>query len=105
MANKESLINLEKSLDIILLGAEVLKKGIGFYVYYNKPNENRRDFVIHKSSCGQCAWGTGKIPGSQPGKNGVWIGPFSNINQATAFINENFNPPLLQVVICDTCNN
>lgn len=101
MATKENLRNLEKSLDSIILGVEILKKGIGYYVYYNKPNENTKAFKIHHSSCGNCAWGTGKIPGASPGLNGVWIGPFNSVAQATSFINENFSPFPGQI---DECN-
>jgi hypothetical protein len=103
MANKIALQKLENSLDVISLGIEILKKGIGYYVYYNKPNEKTRNFIVHQLTCGQCAWGTGKIPGSEPGKNGFWIGPFSSKNQATQFINENFSPTNCQLLIFSSC--
>lgn len=35
MASKTELKRLEKSLDTLTLGINLLKKGIGFYVYYN----------------------------------------------------------------------
>jgi hypothetical protein len=100
MASKVELIKLEKSLESILLGVEILKKGIGLYVYYNKPNERTKIFKIHHSACGNCAWGTGKISSAQPGLNGVWIGPFTSVLQAETFINENFNPQFGQIEIC-----
>ena len=101
MANKTNLKRLENSLDSLALGIEILRKSIGFYVYYNKPNEHTKTYKIHKSSCGNCAWGTGKIPNAIPGFNGVWIGPFSTTEQASNFINENLNPDPGQI---DECN-
>ena len=86
MASKTELKRLEKSLDTLTLGINLLKKGIGFYIYYNKPTENSRNFKIHFSNCGNCAWGTGKISNAEPGKNGVWLGPFENPMQAKEFM-------------------
>jgi hypothetical protein len=101
MPTKINLKRLENSLDSLAIGIEILKKSIGYYVYYNKPNEHIKTYKIHKSSCGNCAWGTGKIPNAIPGLNGVWIGPFNSVAQATSFINENFSPFPGQV---DECN-
>jgi hypothetical protein len=100
MAKKEELRKLEKGLENFVIAVEILKKGIGYYVYYNKPNENTKIFKIHHSSCGNCAWGTGKIPNAKPGMNGVWIGPFSDTNQASVFINENLDPLPGQIELC-----
>lgn len=55
MPKKEDLKRLENSLDIYNLGINILKKGIGYYVYFNKPTEKNRLFKIHHSSCGNCA--------------------------------------------------
>ena len=104
MAKKEKLKKLEKSLDTIALGIEILRKGIGYYVYYNKPTKTTKLFKIHNSSCGQCAWGTGKIPGANAGRNGVWIGPFSSTVQASTFVNDNLNPLPGQIEACNCCN-
>ena len=104
MPKKIELIKLQESLNSIILGAKILSKGIGFYVYYNKPNEETKPFIIHHSSCGNCAWGTGKLPEANPGLNGVWIGPFGAVSQAETFINENFNPPSGQMERC-SCTN
>jgi len=103
MANKIELQKLENSLNVISLSVEILKKGLGYYIYYNKPNEKTRNFIVHKSTCGQCAWGTGKIPESEPGRNGVWIGPFTKKNQASQFINENFSPINGRLLMCSSC--
>lgn len=86
MPKKEDLKRLENSLDIYNLGINILKKGIGYYVYFNKPTEKNRLFKIHHSSCGNCAWGTGKIDKANPDKNGVWLGPFENTMQAKEFM-------------------
>lgn len=103
MASKTELKRLEKSLDTLTLGINLLKKGIGFYVYYNKPTENSRDFKIHFSNCGNCAWGTGKISNAEPGKNGVWIGPFNNKQQAKEFLNNNFSILINEIDECNCC--
>ncbi len=103
MAKTAELKKLEKSLEVISIGLEILRKGIGYYVYYNKPNENKRIFKIHFSNCGQCAWGSGKITNAEPGRNGVWIGPFNGTNQAKVFLNDNLKPLPSQIKICNCC--
>jgi hypothetical protein len=59
----------------------------GYFIYYNEPNKKHKIINIHNYNCGFCAWGSGrKIDNKIPGKNGVWIGPFGNIEQAKDFI-------------------
>jgi hypothetical protein len=48
VATKINLKRLENSLDSLAIGIEILKKSIGFYVYYNKPNEHIKTYKIHK---------------------------------------------------------
>lgn len=103
MPKKEELKRLEKSLDTLTLGLNLLKKGIGFYVYFNKPTEKDRTFKIHHSSCGNCAWGTGKIKSSIPGKNGVWLGPFENTTQANEFMKLELKIPQTKIKNCNCC--
>lgn len=65
---------------------EIFELKKGYYFYFNYPNSKTKALKIHKYNCGNCNYGTGKIKG-MPGKNGVWIGPFSKIEQAEIFIN------------------
>ena len=57
----------------------------GYFLYYNEPNRATKDVNIHVHFCGFCAWGAGTNRDSEPGRNGVWIGPFSEIEQAQTF--------------------
>jgi hypothetical protein len=101
MAKREKL---EKIIDSIELSLDILKKGVGYYVYYNKPNKRTKLFKIHRETFGNCAWGTGKISIAEPGLNGVWIGSFNSKEQAIQFINENLNPMLEQIQECNCCS-
>jgi hypothetical protein len=103
MPKKEELIALEKWLDSLKIGFNLLKKGIGYYVYFNKPTQKSRIFKIHHSSCGNCAWGTGKISKANPGKNGVWLGPFENPMQAKEFMIIELNIAQQNIENCNCC--
>ncbi|MCX6291533.1 MAG: hypothetical protein NT126_07185 [Bacteroidetes bacterium] len=72
--------------------AKILKNLRGYYFYYNEPTIKDRKNLIHIHFCGRCAYGTGilKDENKEPGKNGVWIGPFSTVTQVNQFVKKNF---------------
>ena len=71
----------ENAIDNILINKR------GYFIYYNEPNKKQKIINIHNYKCGYCAWGSGRnIDNKLPGKNGVWIGPFGNVQQAKEFI-------------------
>jgi hypothetical protein len=53
------LKKIDKLLDKSLEKDEILIKKRGYYLYYNEPNKNDKDIMIHKHDCGFCAWGSG----------------------------------------------
>ena len=55
----------------------ILIKKRGYFLYYNEPNKKVKDVKVHLHSCGFCAFGSGRVGTQVPGKNGVWIDPFS----------------------------
>ena len=103
MATRAELKKLEKQIvsgELTKKTNEILKKLRGLYLYYNEPNKNDKSLKIHTHFCGECCWGAGKQPKSTPGKNGTWIGPFNEINQAKGFAQNHF--PQLEIGQC-TC--
>lgn len=72
-------LNINSRKDNILINKR------GFYLYYNEPNKRIKDIKIHGHNCGYCAFGSGRVIEKEPGKNGVWIGPFSSTEQAESF--------------------
>jgi hypothetical protein len=69
-----------------------------FYYYLNwqanQPNK------IHKATCGYCNYGTGSKKFMERGENGVWIGPFSNIELCEQFVVGRLN---LEPIHCGCC--
>ena len=57
------------------------------YYIYNNWQANKDSFIIHKANCGDCQNGKGKHDKKEYGNNGVWIGPFKEIEYANAYIN------------------
>jgi len=86
--DRKKLIVIDKTLGHSSV-EKILKEKRGLYIYYNKPNRKTKILKIHKHFCGECAWGSGKFPGKKVGKNGVWIGPFSNEKNVETFITNN----------------
>lgn len=64
---------------------EIFELKKGYYFYFNYPNSKTKALKIHEYNCGNCNYGTGKSKGT-PGRNGVWIGPFTTINQTENYI-------------------
>lgn len=93
----KELKQLDTTLDNFNDIGQILKDKRGYYIYYNKPNKKEKPIKIHKHYCGECSWGSGKIKNKTTGKNGVWIGPFSNAGQVDIFIKDNF-PTLVDKV-------
>jgi hypothetical protein len=83
---KSELEKVDNLVDDFLNIGEILKAQRGIYIYYNKPTKNSREIVLHRHSCGYCAFGSGTKTEKTPGKNGVWMGPFSKVSQAISFI-------------------
>jgi hypothetical protein len=79
----EKIDNLIGKLPLI---QNILRELRGIYIYYNEPTKDSREIVFHKHTCGHCAFGSGKQKNKTPGKNGVWIGPFSKVSQANSFL-------------------
>lgn len=48
---------------------------VTYHIYYNWRAKKNHG-TLHKSNCGDCNYGQGKISNSAPGRNSVWIGPF-----------------------------
>jgi hypothetical protein len=83
---KKELELLDSSIDILTSALEILKKNRGFYIYYNEPTKNIKNIKVHLDICGFCAWGSGRgVKLKESGRNGVWIGPFKNPEQAKLF--------------------
>jgi len=87
---RKELIQIDQSLDASVGRDSILISKRGFYIYYNEPNKDTKQIKIHSHICGQCAWGSGKIPKKEVGKNGVWIGPFKTTKQAEYFAKDHF---------------
>ncbi len=81
---------------------QILIKKRGFFLYYNEPNKKAKDVKVHLHSCGFCAFGSGRKTTQEPGRNGVWIGPFSNKEQAENFAKLTLNT---NEVSCHQCCN
>lgn len=84
---REILRKLDRSLNSKDEAHKILIGKRGYYIYFNEPNKKDRIIKIHKHFCGECCWGKGKIKHSSSGRNGIWIGPFSNINFIKNFTN------------------
>lgn len=85
--DRPTLIQLDRSLDDNADNAsQLLRRQRGLYFYYNGPNEATKPLTIHSHICGDCAWGTGKIPNATPGLNGSWVGPFATLEFAENFV-------------------
>lgn len=89
--NRRKLIILDKSLNVFQPAQEILSKKRGLFIYYNKPNRKTKLVKIHKHFCGQCAWASGKMGKKNVGKNGVWVGPFSEMKFVEQFLKDNFH--------------
>jgi hypothetical protein len=87
MSRKE-LYKLDKKLNDQLDIDRIVLQKRGFYVYYNKPNRERKPLKIHHHTCGECCFGIGKINKAKPGKNGVWIGPAYSIKALQIIIQD-----------------
>ena len=83
---KSELEKVDKLVDVLENIGTILKAKRGIYIYYNEPTKNSREIVFHRHSCGYCAFGSGTKTEKTPGKNGVWIGPFSKVSQANSFL-------------------
>lgn len=88
-------LNVNSKKDNILINKR------GLYLYYNEPNKRIKDIKIHCHDCGYCAFGSGREIRKEPGKNGVWIGPFSSTEQAESFARNILN---IDVVSPHTCS-
>jgi hypothetical protein len=77
----------------------ILEKKRGYYLYYNEPTKLRKEVNIHLHTCGFCEWGSGR-QNAEPGRNGVWIGPFKTVNQAENFANQILKPNGLKNHTC-----
>lgn len=64
----------------------------GYYYYYNWTA--KKENAIHWCECGRCNYGAGMRREQTPGLNGVWIGPFENLEDANRFVVEELNQPL-----------
>jgi hypothetical protein len=86
MPTTKQLQKIDAELEIPIMKDEILIRKRGYFLYYNEPNKKRKDVKIHINTCGFCAWGSGNGRNPiQPGRNGVWIGPFSKKIQAETF--------------------
>lgn len=52
------------------------------YYIYNNWQANGDRYTLHHWSCGDCHSGLGKHQNVSYGENGVWIGPFEEIQFA-----------------------
>ena len=99
---KEQLIRIDNDLDANIEKDSILISKKGFYIYFNERNKHSKVIQIHSHSCGECAWGSGKISKKEVGKNGVWIGPFEKPIQAEDFAKDYFVGCKINI---DTCVN
>jgi hypothetical protein len=83
---RSELEKVDKLVDELENIGTILKAKRGIYIYYNEPTKATREIILHRHTCGQCAYGTGKKIVKSPGKNGVWIGPFSATSQVDQFL-------------------
>lgn len=97
---RKELIEIDNGLISTCKKDSILISKRGFYIYYNEPNKDTKKIKIHSHICGQCAWGSGKIPNKEVGLNGVWIGPFQTCEQAEDFAKSHFVSCKIDV---DTC--
>ena len=92
---------LDKALKFLGDFGTILQKIRGFYLYYNEPTKSTKEVNIHSHTCGFCKWGSGSgRQNAEPGRNGVWIGPFKTTVQAEKFANETLKPHALKTHSC-----
>lgn len=95
---KEDLIKLDRELEKDDSSTSAILRALrGYYFYYNSPNRETKPIKIHQHFCGNCCWGAGKISNSDSGRNGTWIGPFSDVIQIENFIRDNFEDLFNQI--------
>ncbi|WP_445710461.1 hypothetical protein [Flavobacterium sp.] len=71
-----------------------------YYFYHNwQAGQTNK---IHRGSCGECKYGTGKQKNVDRGRNGVWLGPFSTLDLCHNYIAGELN---LQPVEPHNCCN
>jgi hypothetical protein len=99
----KTLTMLDKTLESTEHVAEILIQKRGLYLYVNHPNKKSKDLIIHKHTCGHCAWGSGKQGEKEPGKNGVWMGPFSTDEQVKEYVGTFMHEYLERVRQCSDC--
>lgn len=98
---KEELYELDKSLKYFGDFGSILINKRGFYLYYNEPTKSTKEVNIHSHTCGFCMWGSGRgKQNAEPGRNGVWIGPFKTTVQAEKFAKEILKPHSLKTHTC-----
>jgi hypothetical protein len=99
---KQTELNeLDKVLKFLGDFGTILQKKRGFYLYYNEPTKSTKEVNIHSHICGFCKWGSGSgKQNSEPGRNGVWIGPFKTVKQAEKFATEVLKPASLTNHLC-----
>jgi len=86
---RKELKYLSSNLDDKQLKDKILFLKKGLYVYFNEPNKGSKKLKIHSHFCGNCAWGSGKIPDKKVGLHGVWMGPFTDEDDIKVFLNNN----------------
>jgi hypothetical protein len=64
---------------------------MNYFIYDNWQAKDRKGAIIHKWNCGHCHMGYGKLRSANKGENGVWIGPFDELQFARDYFQMKFN--------------
>jgi hypothetical protein len=83
---RSQLLRFSNNLNPDILTDRILINKKGYYVYFNEPNKKKRTIKIHHHTCGNCCFGSGKLPKGESGRNGVWIGPSNSVNNLVKLI-------------------
>lgn len=68
---------------------------MNYYIYHNWQADGDK-CTIHKADCKNCNSGLGKQKNTEPGRNGVWIGPFSELIQAENYLSRKIINPKIK---------
>jgi hypothetical protein len=75
---------------------------MNYYIYENWKRESELRPIIHKWNCGFCHMGFGMHQNADRGRNGVWLGPFDELEFARTYYENKFGNPLNE---CNCVNN
>ncbi len=71
-----------------------------YFLYQNWRAKKKSSPVLHNATCKNCNYGSGKLSKSNPGKNGVWIGPFTSVSLSKDYVTKIINGNIKYCSFC-----